>query len=424
MVLTKQDFLIKAGLLLAAVAVSSLHWSITMNPDGEALFHLGSVLAFVILVPIIAVIPGALFFGVAALTMDQRTRDHTRACLLMGLYVVALLMVCFNVTKIADLPRPPSAKGGSFFYWYIAYVVAFIKSLPGVSLSQTQQQIDQDKAPPGTNHWLQADLFSFRIFRWLVMGASSLLVFIFLILMFGILKDPSFTLLNKVIFLAPAFAVMLVFGIRWLWKIQDIVRGKIRRRKTIDWSAMTIALIDSKNWNGLLLLTDDWLAAERRNHECWASKGLAHEMLGDVHKAISAYQVSLKCRYDETVAKRLDALVEGRMRQNRAREERERKTKAEDERARGQRTRDSSSRSGNTGSGHIPNPIHLDQYYRILGVQPSATSDEVKAAYKRQMQQYHPDKVASLGKELRDLAEAKSKEINGAYRAIMDALNA
>lgn len=56
MVLTKHDFFIKAGLLVAAVAVSSLHWSITMNPDDEALFHLGYLLAFVILVPIIGTI--------------------------------------------------------------------------------------------------------------------------------------------------------------------------------------------------------------------------------------------------------------------------------------------------------------------------------------------------------------------------------
>jgi DnaJ-domain-containing protein 1 len=31
------------------------------------------------------------------------------------------------------------------------------------------------------------------------------------------------------------------------------------------------------------------------------------------------------------------------------------------------------------------------------------------------MTEYHPDKVASLGPELRALAEKKSKEINAAY---------
>lgn len=35
------------------------------------------------------------------------------------------------------------------------------------------------------------------------------------------------------------------------------------------------------------------------------------------------------------------------------------------------------------------------------------------------MRQYHPDKVASLGPELRDLCECKTKEINIAYDRAM-----
>lgn len=430
MVLTKQDFLIKAGLLVAATAVSSLQWSTALNPDGEALFHLGSLLPVVIFVAIVACIPGALFFGVVALTINKRTRDHTRACFLMGLYVVALWMVYSKVTQIADLPRPPSAiGGGSVFFWYVAYIYAFIGSLPGVGFARTQQQIDQEKAHqqqiaqrPETN-------------RWLLVGASFLLFFT-MTLIFGALTNVGFNLgmMGTSVMLGAGFAVLN--GLRMLlidtvdgrlrfWKITfpSLVRGNTTRSKTIDWSAMTKALIDSKNWNGLLLLTDDWLTAERGKHECWTAKGFAHEMLGDFHKAIFAYQVSLKIRYDETVAKRLDALVEERARQTRAREEQERKTKAEDERARERRTRNSSSNSEHTGSGRSRNRISLDHYFRILEIQPGATISEVKAAYKRQMQQYHPDKVASLGKELRDLAEAKSKEINEAFRAIMNALN-
>lgn len=428
MVLTKQDCSIKAGLVVAAVAVSSLHWSTTMNPDGEALFHLGSLLAFVILVPIIAVIPGALFFGVAAMTMDQRTRDHTRACFLMSLYVVALLMVSFNVMKIADIPRPSSARGDGRFFWYAAYAIAFIYSLPGVRVTPTQQEIDQEKARrqqiaqrPGIN-------------RWLILGGTSLLVFAAIFLTFWMGTDLNYALQLGGI-LGVGTAVILGIGMFLndavrgrlrFWKItfSSSVRGRAGRSKTIDWSAMTIAMIESENWNGLLLLADDWLMAERGNHESWAAKGLAHEMLGDFHKAISAYQVSLKILYDEAIAKRLDVLVEERMRQTRAREERERRTKAESERARGQRARDASSNSGYAGSGRTPNWAHVSDYFRILEIQPGATISEVKAAYRRKMQQYHPDKVASLGKEFRDLAEAKSKEINGAYRAIMDALSA
>jgi len=51
----------------------------------------------------------------------------------------------------------------------------------------------------------------------------------------------------------------------------------------------------------------------------------------------------------------------------------------------------------------------------VLGVQPSATKDEISAAYKRKISEYHPDKVTRMGKEIRELAEQRSKEINAAY---------
>jgi DnaJ-domain-containing protein 1 len=54
-------------------------------------------------------------------------------------------------------------------------------------------------------------------------------------------------------------------------------------------------------------------------------------------------------------------------------------------------------------------------WYRILEVSESATLSEISVQYKRKIRDYHPDKVASLGKELRELAEFKSKEINSAY---------
>ena len=97
-----------------------------------------------------------------------------------------------------------------------------------------------------------------------------------------------------------------------------------------------------------------------------------------------------------------------------------RKTKVEDERApQGPRPGEASSEQRAASNRREKD---LAQCYRILGLQPSATIDEVKAAYKRHAQQHHPDKVASLGQELRDLAAAKSAEINGAYEAIKAAL--
>lgn len=56
-----------------------------------------------------------------------------------------------------------------------------------------------------------------------------------------------------------------------------------------------------------------------------------------------------------------------------------------------------------------------DPWFRILGVPESAGKEEIASAYKAKIRQYHPDKVASLGSELRELAEIKSKQINAAY---------
>jgi hypothetical protein len=52
----------------------------------------------------------------------------------------------------------------------------------------------------------------------------------------------------------------------------------------------------------------------------------------------------------------------------------------------------------------------------ILQIAPSASALEIRDAYKHLISKYHPDKVHSLGQELKDLAEHKSQEITAAYR--------
>lgn len=59
-----------------------------------------------------------------------------------------------------------------------------------------------------------------------------------------------------------------------------------------------------------------------------------------------------------------------------------------------------------------------DGNYRILGITPSATDDEVRKAYRRMAVQYHPDKVATLGEDVQKAAEEKFKAISQAYEAI------
>lgn len=55
--------------------------------------------------------------------------------------------------------------------------------------------------------------------------------------------------------------------------------------------------------------------------------------------------------------------------------------------------------------------------YKILGVSPSATDDEIKTAYRELAKKYHPDNYA--GSPIADLAGEKMKEINEAYDTIV-----
>jgi DnaJ like chaperone protein len=56
------------------------------------------------------------------------------------------------------------------------------------------------------------------------------------------------------------------------------------------------------------------------------------------------------------------------------------------------------------------------RYYEILGLAPGASAEEIKNAYRKLSKEYHPDLVAHLGDEFRQVAEEKMKEINMAYQ--------
>jgi uncharacterized membrane protein YkvA (DUF1232 family) len=60
-----------------------------------------------------------------------------------------------------------------------------------------------------------------------------------------------------------------------------------------------------------------------------------------------------------------------------------------------------------------------DDPYSVLGVDRDASAEDIKRAYRRLAGQYHPDKVAHLGDEFRELAERRFKEIQQAYQAVM-----
>lgn len=58
----------------------------------------------------------------------------------------------------------------------------------------------------------------------------------------------------------------------------------------------------------------------------------------------------------------------------------------------------------------------MNDPYKILGVSPTATDDEVKAAYRALARKYHPDKYRDS--DLAEMAGEKMKEINAAYDEI------
>ena len=63
-------------------------------------------------------------------------------------------------------------------------------------------------------------------------------------------------------------------------------------------------------------------------------------------------------------------------------------------------------------------PKSDDRNYKMLGIEPSATAEEVKKAYRKMAVKYHPDKVATLGEDVQKAAEEKFKAISMAYDAI------
>lgn len=56
--------------------------------------------------------------------------------------------------------------------------------------------------------------------------------------------------------------------------------------------------------------------------------------------------------------------------------------------------------------------------YKVLGVDPTASDEEIKRAYRELAKKYHPDNY--VNNPLKDLADEKMKEINEAYDKIVN----
>ena len=72
-------------------------------------------------------------------------------------------------------------------------------------------------------------------------------------------------------------------------------------------------------------------------------------------------------------------------------------------------------------SGSSSSSTYSRDPYKVLGIDSSATDDEVKKAYRRLAMKYHPDKVEGMGEEMKRNAEAQFREINEAYEQIKTA---
>lgn len=62
----------------------------------------------------------------------------------------------------------------------------------------------------------------------------------------------------------------------------------------------------------------------------------------------------------------------------------------------------------------------IKDFYRLLGLPRGAPLSEIKSAYRRMAAQYHPDKVAGLGPEVQEVAQAKMLELNEAMALLSD----
>lgn len=77
--------------------------------------------------------------------------------------------------------------------------------------------------------------------------------------------------------------------------------------------------------------------------------------------------------------------------------------------------------SGGARPGAASGPS-LDDAYRTLGVSRDASDEEVKKAYRRLMNQHHPDKLVAKGlpEEMMEVATEKTQSIKSAYEKIKE----
>jgi hypothetical protein len=59
-------------------------------------------------------------------------------------------------------------------------------------------------------------------------------------------------------------------------------------------------------------------------------------------------------------------------------------------------------------------------YYELLELPNTATLEEIKQTFRREIAKYHPDKVQHLGKEFQEIAAVKAADLTQAYKTLSD----
>lgn len=56
--------------------------------------------------------------------------------------------------------------------------------------------------------------------------------------------------------------------------------------------------------------------------------------------------------------------------------------------------------------------------YKALEIESTASNEEIKKAYREMAKKYHPDKVNTLGEDIKKIATEKFRSINEAYEVL------